>query len=68
MKPLTKKQIQSYLKRPNHCPICKNDSIRACGPEVGNMDLIYQNVVCENCKAEWTETFKMSHIELMIIP
>lgn len=48
--------IQSSGK---HCPHCNSTNVTADGPEVDGATILV-DVTCNDCKAAWTDQFKLS--------
>jgi len=67
MDKFTKKQKKEYLKDPHHCPYCKSDNISAGELEADGFQA-WSNVVCNNCKKEWTDIYTLTDVEELVIP
>ena len=61
-KQLTKKQERAYLKaRGGMCPCCKSGNITVLSHDSDD-DWYTQNVMCQDCLAEWTELYGLKGI------
>lgn len=55
---ITPELEEQYRKAPNTCPYCGSNELNA--DHIEAMDwTAYRNVICEDCKAQWTETFEI---------
>lgn len=59
---MTPKQRQAYLdSKGSKCPYCQSVDISA-GSSDADGDEIYQKVVCNACKREWTDIFRLRDV------
>jgi len=56
---------ENYLKNPNQCPVCQSDDITAHGGMEGDGIYAWENVICHQCKAEWTDQYTLTGMTLL---
>lgn len=62
--PLTKEQKLEYLKDASCCPVCGSDIISANDRDWVDAKTLLSYVTCETCAKSWTETYKLTDVEL----
>lgn len=58
---ITQDMQDDYGNNPNLCPFCKSDNISGGHIDAANT-YATRNVICLDCKAEWTEMFELIEI------
>lgn len=41
------------------CPVCDSENILGCDTDI-NDGCVYQNIICNNCRAEWVDVYKLT--------
>lgn len=60
-----KKNVEDYLKDPNHCPVCGGADISANNDFVSVGASAHQTVECENCGATWYDIYTITGVEII---
>jgi transposase-like protein len=61
--PLTPEQKTTYLSfKGLRCPFCGAKNIFANDTEAPILDTFYQNVECERCHRQWTDTYTFTDV------
>jgi hypothetical protein len=59
---MNKKQIEAYIKDPNHCPFCNSEDIKA-----GDYDFDgrqgWIEVSCNFCGKKWRDIYQLKEVE-----
>lgn len=59
---LTKKQIQGYVKNPNHCPFCGSNNIEGAGQDEINGDQYFMRIDCLVCGHSWDDVYTLNDV------
>lgn len=58
---LTDAQVKKYVESGgNHCPVCGSENISSAKQ---TYEAQYKDVNCDDCKATWTEEYKLVHVD-----
>ena len=58
------KEREKYLKNPNICPFCESNDLD-CGRMEADSEIARQNVICNNCLAEWTDEYSLRGVTFL---
>lgn len=57
------KDLEEYLKSPNHCPYCGSVKIDSDRMEVDDNDRVNAIVECDDCGRKWRDIYKVVEVE-----
>ena len=60
---LTQKQIDDYLKNPDHCPNCGQDEELEGGKIQADSNYAWQEIECPACGFSWQDVYTLTGID-----